>query len=98
MSQSAFSSKSLKYHKSQTVGARELTFLENVHPPQHVTCHMSHVTCDVSHVMCHVSNVILFYLFYFFDKVVKLIFGGSVINGAYPCLVFLQYAGQNVTI
>ena len=30
---------------SQTVGARELTFLKSVHTPPHVTCHM---TCDRS--------------------------------------------------
>ena len=56
---------------------------------------VSHVTCHVSHVTCHVSTVILF--FYIFldkkkknnlhknlDKVVELVGGGSVINGAYP--------------
>ena len=42
----------------------------------HVTCHASDVTCQVSHVTYHVSHVI------FFDKVVKLIEGGSVINEA----------------
>ena len=47
VSESAFSSKSSKYHKSQTVGARELKYLENVQPPHHVTCHMSHVTCQI---------------------------------------------------
>ena len=31
--------------------------LVNVHPPQHVTCHMSNVMCHVSCVMCHVSHV-----------------------------------------
>ena len=36
--------------------------------------HMSRVTCHVS----------LFFFFLFSDKVVKLICGGSVINGAYP--------------
>ena len=35
---------------------------------------MSRVTCHVSRVTCH----------FFSDKVVKLIGGGSVINGAYP--------------
>ena len=79
--QSAFSSKSSKYHKSQTRRARELKFWENVHPPQHVTCHMPHVTCHVSHVTCHVSHVTCNF---FFDKPVKLIGGGSVINGANP--------------
>ena len=58
---------------------------------------MSRVTCHVSRVTCHMSkkknNYILFiyfiYLFIFLrkkklDKVVELVGGGSVINGAYP--------------
>ena len=59
-----------KHHESQTGRAWELKFLENVHPLEHVTCHMSHVACHVSHVTYPVSHVI--YLF-FSDKVVKLI-------------------------
>ena len=39
-------------------------------------CHMSGVTCHVSCVMCQV----------FFDKVMELVGGGSVINGAYRVL------------
>ena len=78
-SHSAFSSRSSWYHKSQTVRARELKFWENVHPPN-----MSRVTCHVSRrVTYHVSHVILFF-FIFSDKVVKLIGGGYVINGANP--------------
>ena len=47
-----------------------------------VTCHMSRGTCHVAHVTCHVS---LFFLIYFLlDKLVKLVVGGSVINGAMP--------------
>ena len=48
---SSFSFQSLKHHYSQTIGARELTFLEKVylHNMSHVTCHVSHVTCHVSH-------------------------------------------------
>ena len=38
-----------------------------------VTCHVSRVTCHMSRVTCHMLN-----------KLVKLIGGGSVINGAYP--------------
>ena len=52
---------------------------------------MSRVTCHVSRVTCHMSRVILFFFFYFIylfffflDKVVELIGGGSVINGATP--------------
>ena len=50
-------SKSSKYHKSQTIKARELKFWENVHPWQHVTFHVSHVTCHMLHVTCHLSHV-----------------------------------------
>ena len=65
------------------------TFSENVLLPQLVACqvsgvrcHMSGVACQVSGVTCHMSHFILFlFLFY---KVVKLVVGGSVINGANP--------------
>ena len=57
---------------SQTVKARELKFLENVHPTPCVTYHMSCitfyiscVTCTLSHCMCHVS--------FFFDNVAELV-------------------------
>ena len=63
--------------------AKELKFWEQVHLPPLVTClvsrvasHMSCVTCPMSSVLCH--------FFPFFDKVVKLVSGGSAINGAYP--------------
>ena len=65
-----------------------------------VMCHMSRVMCHVSCVMCHVSrvtchmskkklyfNFLIFFLLLFLkklDKVVELVGGGSVINGAYP--------------
>ena len=45
-----------------------------------VTCHMSHVTCHRSHVC----------FFWGVGKVVKLVIGGSVINGAYPVQFFLS--------
>ena len=44
----------------------------------HVMCHMSHVTCRMSRVACHI------FFFFYSAKVVKLIDGESVINGAYP--------------
>ena len=91
---SALSSKSSKCLHSQTLRGRELKFCENVHPPKRVMCHVSCVMCHVSCVMCHVSRVTchvshitcqdFLFLFFFSDKVVKLIGGGSVINGAYP--------------
>ena len=55
-----------------------------------VTCHVSPVMCHMSHVTCHLSHVKIFFFYIFFnplnifDKVVELVGGGSVINGAYP--------------
>ena len=63
LNDSSFSSKSSKYHKSQTEWARELTFWEIVQPPQHFTCHMSHATCNMSHVTYNI-----FFFFYFFQN------------------------------
>ena len=44
---------------------------------------MSHVTCQISWVTFHLSCVTSFHLI-FSDKLVELIGGGSVSNGAYP--------------
>ena len=52
------------------------------HNMSYVTCHMLHVTCHVSRVICHMSHVIFILFYLFFDKLEKLIGGGSVINGA----------------
>ena len=41
----------------------------------HVTYHMTHVTCHVLGVKCHI---------FLYDKVVEVVGGGCVINGAYP--------------
>ena len=49
----------------------------------HAMCHVSHVTCNMSHTICHMSQFFTF--FFFLDKVVKFIGGGSVIN--LSCLV-----------
>ena len=79
LSESAFSSKSLQHHKSQTVKARKLKFWENVHPPPCVTCQVSRVrctcqvsgvTCQVSRVWCQLSGVIcrMLHFFFFFTK------------------------------
>ena len=56
-SQWSFVKISLKHCFSQTIRARELTFLEVIHSPPPVTGHMSSVTCHLSHVTCHVSCV-----------------------------------------
>ena len=85
LSESAFSSKFPANLHSQAVRARELKFWDNIHLPQHIICHMSCVTCQMSFVTCHMSCVtcIVSHVL-FFNKVVKLVGGGSVINGAYP--------------
>ena len=49
-------------------------------PATHVTCHLSYVMC---HVMCHMSHYFSFFLLLLY-KEVKVIGGGSVINGVYP--------------
>ena len=48
-----------------------------------VLCHVSVVTFHVSYVTCHMSHDIFFF-FFFLHKVVEIVNGGSVINGAYP--------------
>ena len=53
-----------------------------------VMCHMSYVTCHISCVTCHMSKK--FSSSFSSDKVVKLIDGRSVINGAYP----IQFSSQ----
>ena len=48
------------------------------------TCQMSRVMCHVSGVMSQVSHVSFKKKKTFLYKVVELVGGGSVINGAYP--------------
>ena len=76
----SFCSESSRHCPSQTVRARELKFWENVHTPRCVSSHVSRVTCHVSHVMCHMSQ----FCWGWGDKVVELVCGGSIINGASP--------------
>ena len=61
-------------------------------------CHMSGVTCQVSGVTCH------FFFLFFFDKLVDLVGGGSVINGAYPnyfqCIIskYVHFKNTSLTL
>ena len=48
---------SSRHLHTQTIRARYLTFLLNIHHPLCVTWHMSYVTCDMSSVRCHMSCV-----------------------------------------
>ena len=70
VSQSSFVNMSSTNLHSQTVSAKEL---------KHVMCQASHVMCQLSHITCHI------FVFFCFcsslDKVIKLVSGGSVING-----------------
>ena len=65
----------------QTVRAKELKFLKNVHPPPCVF-HMSCVTCHVSCGTCHMSCVTFFSLF--LDKTAELVSVGSGSTGPTP--------------
>ena len=69
---------SSEHCQSQTGRAWELKFWENFHPTLCVMCHMSRVMCHVSPVTCHMSKKKLS-----LKKVVELVGGGYVINGAY---------------
>ena len=65
-----FNCASSKQHNSQTIRARELKFLENVHPPTmcqmlHVMCHVSQVTYHVSHVTSQVTHFKCHFFFFF---------------------------------
>ena len=59
-----------------------------------VTCHVSHVTGHVSHVTCHMSCVTK-YIYFFLEKKVKLVGGGSVIVGATPSS---SYRGHKIVL
>ena len=41
----------------QTLNVSKLKFLENVHLPQCIRCHLSDVRCQISNVTCHISRV-----------------------------------------
>ena len=51
---------------------------------------MSGVRRHMSRVMCQVSSVTLLFFSFLLDKVVELVGGGSVINGAYPVKFLLN--------
>ena len=51
------------------------------HHVSHVRCQVSSVRCHMSRFRCHMSGVTCHFLS---DKVVGLVGGGSVINGAWP--------------
>ena len=51
-----------------------------------VTCHVAHIRCQVSVVRCNESYLKKKMIFGGVDKVVELVGGGFVINGAYTVL------------
>ena len=81
---------SSKHCQSQTGRVSVLKFWENVHPTLCVRCQVSDFTCHVSPVTCHLSRVRLhkkkIYI-YILKKILKLVGGGSVINGLYPVFI-----------
>ena len=88
---SSFSSQSSRHHKSQIIRARELKCWEIVNPPLCVTCHMSHVMCHMSSVRWQVSGVKCHSFLVCVDKMVELVGGGSLINGAYPVYIKVYF-------
>ena len=80
--------KNLEGHKNFMIGSKVMTILTTflVHGylglfnRPGVTCHMSYVMCHVSCVTCQ-DNI-----FFFFDKLVKLVGGGSALNGVTPSI------------
>ena len=67
-------------------------FSSTISSTSFIRCHVSCVRCQVSVVGCQVSGVMCYFFrvfICFFHKAVELVGGGSVINGAYPSLVFL---------
>jgi hypothetical protein len=65
-----------------------VAIVDFIYHVSHVRCQVSGGRCHVAGVRCHMSGVsfmlIVYYNFIFQDKVVELVGGGSVINGAYP--------------
>ena len=74
---------------------QEPEILREFSPP--TTCNVLHVTywvsCVISHVL-HVRCPILLSSSSFLDKVVELVGGGSVMNGAYP-VYLIKIAYEN---
>ena len=66
----------LKY--LQSCKSQETEIARHVHLLPPVMCHVSHVMCHILHGACHFLPFFTFFL----DKVVKLVGGRSVINGA----------------
>ena len=75
----------------------------------HVTCYVSRVTCHMSPVTCHnvfflkffikKNNIYIYIIFFSLNKlkkVVGLVGGGSVINGAYP-VQFFQFSASHIS-
>ena len=83
LSESSFVKISSKHLHSLTVKPKKLKFLKEVHLLPTVMCQISCVKCHMSHVTCHVSLVM-----FFFDKLVKRVGGGSVINGLAESIFF----------
>ena len=83
MAKNSKNAKSDKSDKTALKKAPPQYLKDNVHSPLCVTCHMSCVRRQVSCVRCQVSHVTFLYFCIFnMDKVVDLVSGGSIINGA----------------
>ena len=92
VSQSALSSKSLKYHTNRK--SREQS------PPQHVTCHLSPVTLHVSCGACHLSLVMwrmFLFIYLFFGQSVEAYCWRVCYQQGLPSLVFYSF-GKNLNM
>ena len=92
------------FNHSQTLRARDLQFLHDIHHTLVAMCLVSHVRCHMSLVMCHMSLVtyhmscdsILILIFSY--TLWELVGEGSVFNGASPFLVFRAFIIKNAMI
>ena len=91
--ESSFSSKSSKHHKFQTIRARYLKFLHNIHHPLCAMCHMWHVTCHLFHVMCQ-----MYFYFFFLPQIGGTSWWSVCYQRGRPRLIFYWNLGPEVRI
>ena len=77
-----------------TLRARELQYLENVHPI--TMCHRSHVRCHLSDVMCHMSGVT--YQVSFFSRTKRFILSVEGLLSTGPTLSSLGRKTKNLIL
>ena len=64
-----------------------------------VMCHVTHVMCHMSHVMSFFNSFFFVFLCLFLSRhIVKLVGGGSIINGAYLVYSILCFPLHSFTV